>query len=156
MGLKKIRKTHFVKELENQDGRVIFVNFQYENGYNHMIQKLIGLINVLPSSIQAIILGLPPNATYIDTHLAEILQKLLMYKHSASAVILFVKHEDKQKLLDNLYFGKGSTQRVKNILSISAEINPDSLLYSWGSSRYGKLGISENYFTELGEGENHS
>jgi len=33
---------------------------------------------------------------------------------------------------------------------------PDSLLYSWGSCKNGKLGISNNYYTDLAEGDLHS
>jgi hypothetical protein len=59
-------------------------------------------------------------------------------------------------LVNKLFTGRGASNRLKSNFTINAEINPDSLLYSWGSSRYGKLGISDNYFTELGEGDNHS
>ena len=31
----------------------------------------------------------------------------------------------------------------------SVELNPDTLLYSWGNARDGKLGISDNYATEF-------
>jgi alpha-tubulin suppressor-like RCC1 family protein len=39
---------------------------------------------------------------------------------------------------------------------VSGSIQPDSLLYSWGNAKQGKLGISDNYFADMAEGENHS
>ena len=39
---------------------------------------------------------------------------------------------------------------------MSGSIQPDSLLYSWGNAKQGKLGISDDYFADMAEGENHS
>ena len=104
----------------------------------------------------ALIFAMPPNATYLDTHMAEVLQKLMAIQHQANFVILFTKFDEKQDLIKNMFTGKGASQRLKSNIQINAEINPDSLLYSWGSTRFGKLGISDNYFSDFGEGENHA
>jgi alpha-tubulin suppressor-like RCC1 family protein len=32
----------------------------------------------------------------------------------------------------------------------------DTLLYSWGNAKHGKLGISNNYFSELTDGDSHT
>jgi hypothetical protein len=41
-------------------------------------------------------------------------------------------------------------------MRVTGSIQSDSLLYSWGNAKQGKLGISDNYFADLAEGENHT
>ena len=59
---------------------------------------------------------------------------------------MFIKHEDKQQIIDHLFAGKGKDyHQVDGVKVKCAELNPDTLLYSWGSASNGKLGISNNY-----------
>jgi hypothetical protein len=61
-----------------------------------------------------------------------------------------VRYEDKQKIINNIQLNKDSDVRTSEHLKItSIDLNPDTLLYSWGCARDGKLGISDNYATEF-------
>jgi hypothetical protein len=53
------------------DSKALFVNYQYEEGYNHFLTKLISMISVMPENLRLIIFSLPQGASYVDTHLAE-------------------------------------------------------------------------------------
>ena len=67
----KIRKHPRLKAWNFEDAKIIFVNFQFENSYNHIMTKLISLVAEIPTHIQALIVSLPPEATFCDSHLAE-------------------------------------------------------------------------------------
>jgi hypothetical protein len=60
----------------------------------------------MPTYLQAIIIGLPPNATFVDTHLAEQLQKILQFKNYSFTLIMFIRFEDKQQIVKDLLEGK--------------------------------------------------
>lgn len=56
-----------------------------------------------------------------------------------------MRAEDKKNLLENVFLQKGSELSDNHGLRLKrAEIENDSLLYSWGNSANGKLGISDN------------
>jgi len=57
----------------------------------------------MPKALQTIIVGMPPGATYLDTHIAEQLQKLMMFRHYQQTLVLFVKNEDKCALLEKFF-----------------------------------------------------
>ena len=65
MSLKKMRKLSFHKKFD--DAKVIFVHYQYEYSYNHLLQKLLSLVPVMPAGLQALIISMPPDATFLDT-----------------------------------------------------------------------------------------
>lgn len=69
ISIKRLKKLDFKKQFE--DAQVLFINYQYENSYNHILTKLLSLAAIMPTMLQAIIVGLPPNATFVDTHIAE-------------------------------------------------------------------------------------
>lgn len=75
ISIKKIRKLQFTRQFER--ARIIMVNWQYDYSYNHILNKLCSLCSVISGGVQAIIVSMPPNATFVDTHMAEQLQKLL-------------------------------------------------------------------------------
>ena len=87
--------------------KILFVNYQYEGNYNHILNKFVSLIAVMPSTLKAVILTLPEGATYLDSTLAEHLQRLLLLKHQTNCLVLFIRHEDKQMILDRIYAGRG-------------------------------------------------
>tara|TARA_B110000285_G_C15026941_1_gene564631 strand:+ start:634 stop:849 length:216 start_codon:yes stop_codon:yes gene_type:complete len=67
----KIKKTHINKKKpfgDESDGinKLLFVNFQFENSYDHLLTKLIPLVRAIPSSVQAMVISLPPDATFCD------------------------------------------------------------------------------------------
>ena len=78
--LPKLRKACSEFSKNFGESKALFVNYQYEDGYNHLLSKLISLIMVLPDNLRLLILGLPQGATYVDTHLAEHLQRMLHLK----------------------------------------------------------------------------
>jgi len=60
--------------------------------------------------------------------------------------VVFIRHEDKVNLLEKLFPVRGSEINEDHGLRIkSASVEGDSLLYSWGNARNGKLGLSDNY-----------
>jgi len=52
------------------ESKALFVNYQYENSYNHMLNKLVSLVSILPETIKVLIIGLPKDATFINPHMA--------------------------------------------------------------------------------------
>jgi len=106
-------------------------------------------------SLKFIFVGLPPKATFVDMHLTETLQRSLALK-DINCLVFMIPHEGKQQVLNNLFKGTGKNHQVVEGIKVSATMSPDTLLYSWGNSRQGKLGISNNYFTELGDGDQHT
>lgn len=145
---KKLKKIAPHKQFDG--AKCIFVNFTYENDYNHILSKLLSLFQFMPNTLELLIIALEPGATKVNTEFAEHFQKLLHFKHQAKAHVFFIRHEDKEKIISNLFTGKGADyKQVHGMKVTSVELNPDTLLYSWGSARDGKLGISENYATEF-------
>lgn len=68
-------------------------------------------------------------------------------------MILFVRYEDKVAFIEAITSKNGVIPVDALGATIAASISPDSLLYSWGNCRNGKLGISDDYFTEFVENE---
>lgn len=66
---KKMRKLQFTRQFA--EARVLFVNFQYDHSYDHVLTKLMSLYQQVPATVQAVIVGLGPNATFVDTTVAE-------------------------------------------------------------------------------------
>jgi len=69
---------------------------------------------------------------------------------------MMIPHEQKQSILSHLYQGTGRNHSIVPGFRVSSEITTDTLLYSWGNAKNGKLGISNNYFSELADGDNHT
>jgi alpha-tubulin suppressor-like RCC1 family protein len=69
---------------------------------------------------------------------------------------MLIRNEDKINLVSRIFKGKGRRHQLIQGLTLSASLAPDTLLYSWGSAKNGKLGISNNYFSDLIDGENHT
>ena len=153
MGAKKLKKTSLHKKYDG--AKVIFLNYQYESSYNHIISKFISLIQVMPSGCKAIIISLPESATFIDSQLAEHLQRLMFFKHGNAAeggqcLVLFIRQQDKQMIINQIFEGKGAEHHLLPGFRLSGmEMEPDSLIYSWGNAKDGKLGISENYVADF-------
>ena len=64
-------------------------------------------------------------------------------------MVLFIRHEDKLEILSKSQY-TGSEERELNGLRVKGvTLEPDSLLYSWGSAANGKLGISDNYYADF-------
>jgi len=89
------------------ESRALFVDFQYENSYNHILNKMVSFVNLMPETLQLLIIGLPKGATFIDTHLAETFQKMLYFKKNkdAKCLVVFIRHEDKEEIKKVIYKG---------------------------------------------------
>lgn len=74
------REPRFNKQF-NGETTVYLVNYQYENNPNHILQKLISLVNVMPTRLMLVIITMPQDATYVDTTMAEQLQRVMWTKH---------------------------------------------------------------------------
>lgn len=92
-----MRKLDFGPTYDN--AQVMLMNYQYEYSYNHVLTKLIALIPLVPTTLKLLIVALPPDATYLDTTLAEHFQMSMKAKHQAECLVLFVRHLDKVDLL---------------------------------------------------------
>lgn len=79
----------------------------------------------------------------------------MQFKMYQQTVVLFIRHEDKQKVLKQFRTKHGEYPIDALGSTISASALPDSLLYTWGCCKNGKLGISNNYYHDLYESENH-
>ena len=145
---KKMKKIAPSRQFDG--AKCIFVNYTYENDYNHILAKLLSLFPFMPNTLQMLIISLEPGASKVNSEFAEHFQRLLHFKHQAKAHVFFIRHEDKEKIVSHLFTGKGADhQQVNGMKVTGVELNPDTLLYSWGSARDGKLGISDNYATEF-------
>lgn len=145
-----MRKLSFRNQFE--EAKAIFINFQYEFSYNHILNKLISLVSIINKQISTIIVGLPPKTPFVDMHLAEKLQKTLAFKGS-KCLVLFILQEDKQMLLNEMFKGRGKTFKEVSSIKLNGSISSDTLLYSWGNGKQGKLGISDDYFRDFSDGE---
>lgn len=146
----KLRKCTFNKKFEG--AQVLFVNYQYEQNYHHILTKLVSLISILPPALVLLVVTLPPNATYVDTTLAEHLQRMMPAKHGdgANTLVLFIKHSDKNHLVENIFAGKGADYKELPGLRVrSLELAEDALVYAWGNAANGKLGVADNYYAEF-------
>jgi hypothetical protein len=79
----------------------------------------------------------------------------MQFKIYQQTVVLFIRYEDKQKVLRQFKTKHGECPIDALGSTISARVFPDSLLYTWGCCKNGKLGISNNYYQDLYESENH-
>ena len=109
LSAKKMKKTSVNKNFDHS--RVIFVHYQFENGYNHMLKKLISLFTYIPSTIQMIIITLEPEASMCNQHFAEQFQRLMHFKHLVKTLVVFIRKEDKEKIIQKLFTGRGSEYR---------------------------------------------
>ena len=57
--------------------KCLFINFTFENDYNHILAKFISLFALMPSSLQLLIISLEPDATKVNTEFAEHFQRLM-------------------------------------------------------------------------------
>lgn len=92
---KKVAKLAFCKTFES--ARVIFLNYQYEYSYTHILTKLLSLVPVLPEGLALLIVGLPPGASFCDSLLADTFQRNMgvQYPSSTAALVMFIRYEDK-------------------------------------------------------------
>ena len=68
-------------------------------------------------------------------------------------MVVFIRIEDKEKIIQKLYTGRGSEYRqVEGMRVKDVQLQPDTLLYTWGSAKDGKLGISKNYTSDFDNG----
>ena len=77
--------------------------------------------------------------------MAQTLQMMMQAKHGINCLILLIKESEKKKLLDAILTGL-EPKLIDNLALKSVEIEPDSLLYAWGSASNGKLGIGDNFY----------
>lgn len=145
--LKKMKTLRFEKDFRDQS--VLFVHYQYEGDYNHILTKLVSLVPVMPATLKLLIVGMPENATKLDTSIAQRFQQMMKGKHRQPTLVLFVQNPDKIALLEEIFTGRGSDHRLLDGLKLKkAELAADVLLYSWGCARNGKLGLTDNYMGE--------
>ena len=55
-----------------------------------------------------------------------------------------------------MFKGSGLNQTYVPGIQVSTRLSPDTILYGWGNCSNGKLGISNNYYAELVEGDQHT
>jgi hypothetical protein len=95
--------------------KCIFVNFIYENDYNHILSKFLSLYQYMPSTLQILILSLEPGASKVNTEFAEHFQRLMQFKFNIKCHVFFIKYEDKQKILSQMTMSKDESNRVDNL-----------------------------------------
>lgn len=142
------REPRYNKQL-NPDTTVFIVNYHYENNYNHILTKLISLVSQMPNRLELLIVTLPPDATFVDSSLAEMFMRVMWTKHGQATQVLFIKYQDKLDILNQAGYTGCDSKYLNGLRVKSLALEPDSLLYSWGSAANGKLGISESYFQDF-------
>jgi len=66
---KKMKKIAPSRQFEG--AKCIFVNYTYENDYNHILAKLLSLFPFMPSTLQLLIISLEPGASKVNSEFAE-------------------------------------------------------------------------------------
>ena len=60
----------------------------------------------------------------------------------ASMMVLFITYESHKALIKNFYrVSHGMVVPVNTVVNVTANLSEGTLLYSWGSGYYGKLGL---------------
>jgi len=56
--------------------------------------------------------------------------------------VVFISHESHKQLIRNFYrVGTNSVKAVQTMINVSANFSESTLVYSWGSAAFGKLGL---------------
>lgn len=63
--------------------------------------------------------------------------------------MLFIRYDDKLNLLNKAGYTGCDSKYLGGLRVKCVSLEPDSLLYSWGSAANGKLGISDNYYQDF-------
>lgn len=121
----------------------------YENNYNHIMMKLISLMQIMPNRLELLIVSMPPNATYVDTSLGEYFQRLMYQKWEQHTFVLYIRHDDKLNIFNKSGYEGCDSKYSSGLRVKSVGLEPDMLHYSWGSAANGKLGISDNYYADF-------
>ena len=150
---KRIHKLPF--RLNMEEAEVLFVNFQYQDSPKTILEKFMGLVTIMPKSLRLIILTMPPNAVKMDFRgMAENLQMMYQELNKITCFVLFIRHEDKLKITQQLYVGRGGENHlIEGFMLHKASLALDKILYSWGSCSYGKLGIGHDIHIEHEDGK---
>lgn len=110
---------------------------------NYILKKLISIVDLLSETLTILVLPLPKGATNLDTYYARTLCKLFHHR-GRELNIFFIKSESKQELITKVF--KREKKILKSITSVqvSLDFSEGTLLYAWGSSRRGKLGLGQS------------
>ena len=93
--------------------------------------------------MKTLILPLPKGASYVDQFFAKRIQRIIStVGGESSLMILFITHESHRQLVKNFYkVGKTKVMPLNSVVNMTASLSEGTLLYSWGSAAFGKLGI---------------
>lgn len=61
---------------------------------------------------------------------------------------MFIRYNDKVNVLSKAGYTGCDCKELGGLRIKSVNLEPDSLLYSWGSASHGKLGISDTYYQD--------
>ena len=127
--------------LKFEQAQVLLVNFLADD-YRFFLKKLLGLISLFPPTLKALVVPLPSGCRYVNMFYAKRIQQVVAAASEGSFVVLFIAHEAHKQLLRNFYkVEKDTVKPLSTVVNMTASMSEGTLLYSWGSAAFGKLGI---------------
>lgn len=135
-------KINTLKVREKFDqANALLVNFIADD-YRYLLRKMMGLVSIINPTTKLLIVPLPKNATYLDQFFAKRIQHMMASLPELCMQVVFITHESHRQLIRNFYrVGKNSVKAVNSNVNVYANFSESTLLYSWGSAAFGKLGI---------------
>lgn len=128
-------------------GQALLVNHVAED-YRFLLKKIMALISIIPSTCKCLIVPLPKGAKHIDQFFAKRIQRIMSSSSDGFFMILFISYESHRELVSNFYrISKNQVVAINTVVNMTAGFSEGTLMYSWGSAAFGKLGLglsSEN------------
>lgn len=118
----------------------LLVNYVADS-YKLLLKKIIGLLSLIPSSLRMLIVPLPKGATHVDQYFAKRIQRIVSQTDDQALLVMFIPHESHKAVIKNFYkVTKTDVRPVDTEVTLKSCLSESTLLYSWGSAAYGKLG----------------
>lgn len=112
--------------------------------YQYTLKKLLSIVDVIYETIKFLVIAVPPGAPSVDPYYARQLCQEFELR-GGSLQILFINDDKKQDLTGKAFI-RDKKHYIQNLqVSMSISVSDASLIYSWGSARKGKLGLSDSY-----------
>lgn len=119
----------------------LLVNFVADD-YRFLLKKILGLVSIIPPTLKLLIVPLPKGATYVDQFYAKRIQHMMACIPELSMQVVFISYESHKQLIRNFYrVSKNTVKPINTNVQLSVNLSESTLVYSWGSTAFGKLGI---------------
>ena len=88
-----------------------------------------------------LIVPLPKGATHVDQYFAKRIQRIVSQEEERVLLVMFIPHESHKMVIKNFYkVTKTDVIPIDTEVMLKSSLSESTLLYSWGSAAFGKLG----------------